>query len=49
MGIDVSHFAIANSKSKACVDCSQMLYTFVFMTCLTLAYVMLNLYLVTGR
>jgi hypothetical protein len=49
MGIDISHISIANSKSKACVDCSQMHQILVFMTYLTLSYVTLNLYFVTGR
>jgi len=47
--IDVSHIAIANSESKACVDCIQMHYNFVFITYLNLYYVMLNLYFVTDR
>ena len=48
-GIDVSHIAIANSKSTPCVYCSQMHYTFVFRTCLSLSYVTLNVFFVTGR
>jgi len=49
MGINVAHIAIANSKCKACVYCSQMHYTLVFMTYLTLSHVTLNLYYVKGR
>jgi hypothetical protein len=49
MSIDVSQIAIANSKSKARVDYSQMYYTLVFMAYLTLSYVTLYLYFVTGR
>jgi hypothetical protein len=43
MGIDVAHIAVANSKSKARADCSQMHYTLVFMVYLTLPYVTLYL------